>query len=466
MKIFKFYLLLIIVFEAYILNAQPINYVKPKNIIIMIGDGMGFNHLKATEYYMYGNADSCILKKNEFVNLAQATYPAIVENKTDKIYTSGYNVELVSKNPKTLDLGCTDSGAAATALATGKKTYNGAIGIGVKMDTLTNLVELAKSIGKSAGLVTTVPISHATPAGFVAHNCNRSNYVEIARQILFNSKLDVLMGCGNPDFDRNGKPQKMNAKFVGGGDLWNKLNVSEPQIKFSIHDTNYTVNDINNDGKPDAWKLIQDSSDFAKLTSGSTPKRILGIPKVYETVQQDRKSTDTINRIPFKTTFIKDLPTLDLMTLGALNCLSKNKNGFFLMVEGGAIDWASHDNQSDRMIEEMIGFLNAVDGVVDWVNKNSNWNETLLIVTADHECGFLWSEESNEFLSPIVNMGKGKVPKMKWYSKDHTNSLVPFFAKGAGSNLFNIYADEYDPNFGPFIQNAEVAQAIFMLWRK
>lgn len=464
MKFFKFFLIFIIGIALIKLNAQPVKWHNPKNIIIMIGDGMGYNHLKATEYYMYGVSDSCILRKNAFVKMAQVTYPAIVDNKADRIYASGYNVEMILKNPMTLSSGFTDSGAAATALATGKKTYNGAIGIGVENDTLINLVELTKSIDKSAGLVTTVPVSHATPAGFATHNCSRKNYEEIARQIILNSRLDVLMGCGNPDYNKNGELQKMSAKFVGGDEMWQQLKANKTQVNFSIRDTTYTVKDIDKDDKPDAWFLIQDSSDFAKLTTGKTPKRILGIPKVYETLQQERSFIDTNNRGPYKTPFLNNLPSLSLMTAGALNCLNKNKDGFFLMVEGGAIDWASHDNQSDRMIEEVKGFIDAVESVVDWVNRNSNWDETLLIVTADHESGFLWGKESNEKYVPIENRGIGNIPQMKWYSDDHTNSLVPFFAKGAGSNLFNLFADEYDPIYGPYIQNSEIAQVVFVLW--
>ena len=462
----KKYFLLIFVSVFFCLDnliyAQPVDYIKPKNIIIMIGDGMGFNHLKGAEYYLNGK-DSCVLKDKDFIRLATATFPAIVETKTDKIFNSGYNTEAISKNPQSLNSGSTDSGAAATAMATGKKTYRGAIGMSVENDTLFNLVELAKLQGKSAGLVTTVPVYDATPAGFVAHSKSRVNKEEIFKQEIFNSQLDVLMGCGNPEYNKDGVPQKMDSKFVGGDSLWAFLKNPKPQTAFNIGGSRFTVKDIDRDGKPDAWSLIQDSTAFAQLKNGITPKRVLGMPMVYTTLQQER-SVKEGSKLPFETPFIKGLPDLSLMTEGALNVLHRNQKGFFLMVEGGAIDWASHSNQSDRMIEETTDFLHAIEAVVNWVNKNSNWQETLLIVTADHECGFLWAEEGNDKYYPIVNEGKGKIPKMKWYSKDHTNSLVPFFARGAGSNLFKLYADEYDPNYGYFIQNTEIAQAVFMLW--
>jgi len=438
----------------------------PKNIIIMIGDGMGFNHLKATEYYLYGSDDSSKVRDSSFVKLAMATFPAIIETKPEKVLSSGYNAEAIHKNPINLNNSFTESAAAGTAIACGKKTYNGAIGIGAMNDTLANLTELAKSLGKSAGIVTTVPISHATPASFVAHCSERRNYQEIARQMLFNSKLDVLMGCGNPDYNNNGEFQKMNAKYVGGEDLWEQLKNTDSQTEFVINDIKYHVKDIDGDGEADAWTLIQDSADFAKLTKKITEKRILGVPRVYETLQARRDIKETLLNNPFETAYIPDMPSLELMTKGALNVLSQQDKGFLLMVEGGAIDWASHDNRTDRMIEETIDFLNTVESVIKWISIYSSWEETLLIVTADHECGFLWAEGGNDKFNPIINAGKNQIPKMKWYSGDHTNSLVPFFAKGASSSLFYNFADEYDPYQGYYIQNTEIAQTIFMLWKK
>jgi len=133
------------------------------------------------------------------------------------------------------------------------------------------------------------------------------------------------------------------------------------------------------------------------------------------------------------------------------------------MIEGGATDWASHSNQKGRLIEEMNGFFEAVDAVCAWVEKNSSWNETMLIVTGDHETGLLWGEKP---FMPLVDKGKGNLPVMNFNSNDHTNSLIPFYAKGAGSELYLNFADERDSVRGPFIQNAEIAQLIHLLWVK
>lgn len=136
------------------------------------------------------------------------------------------------------------------------------------------------------------------------------------------------------------------------------------------------------------------------------------------------------------------------------------------MIEGGAIDWAAHDNNSARMIEEQIDFNNSVKAAVEWLNKYSSWDETLIIVTSDHECGYLTGPSHPEIInSPVKNMGKGNMPAMKWNFDHHTNQLVPFYAKGPGAELFELFADEYDPLRGPFIQNTDIAKLIFLLWK-
>jgi alkaline phosphatase len=151
------------------------------------------------------------------------------------------------------------------------------------------------------------------------------------------------------------------------------------------------------------------------------------------------------------------------MALGALNVLDNNKKGFFLMVEGGAIDWALHGNQKGRLIEETAGFFDAVQSVIQWVDKNSSWDETLLIVTADHETGLLWGEKP---FAPLIDNGKKQLPGMTFYSSNHSNSLVPFFAKGIGSDWYPVISDEYDAIRGPYMQNSEIPQLLFMMWGK
>ncbi len=437
----------------------------------MIGDGMGYNHIEATNYY-FGTARQVY---EQFpVQLAMAHYPAKA-GEYDEIkprsnyFASGYNQGLAWKDTAYLKMNVTESAAAATALSTGVKTYNNSIGLSVDYDTLENLVQWAKLLGKSAGVVTSVEFSHATPAGFVAHNITRRHCDEIAYEMLLDSRCDVIMGCGDPMFDDDGQAMEIkwkNSKYVGDSIFWRKLIAgSGKQTKFLINGKTKTVRDINGDGIPDPWTVIRDLADFRALQKGSTPVRVLGCPKVYSTLQQGRtmKSGENKDSPPFVTPIIYTVPTLAEMVGGALNLLDNNPKGFFIMIEGGATDWASHSNQKGRLIEEMKGFNEAVNLVVDWVNTHSNWNETLLIVTGDHETGLLWG---NDPFIPLKDSGKKTLPEMKYNSSDHTNSLIPFFARGAGSEYYRNYADERDSVRGPFIQNSEVAQLIHLLWVK
>jgi alkaline phosphatase len=152
------------------------------------------------------------------------------------------------------------------------------------------------------------------------------------------------------------------------------------------------------------------------------------------------------------------------MTKAALNILDNDEDGFFLLVEGGAVDWAGHGNQSGRVIEEQIDFNRSVEAVVKWVRKNSNWRETLVIVTGDHETGYLSGPDSNPDWNPLVNNGTDVLPGMEWYSGSHTNQLIPFFAKGRGARRFMKKADEFDPQRGPYIDNIEIAEVLFDLF--
>lgn len=439
----------------------------PKNIIIFISDGMGFNHLKATNYYQYGEANAQIFEQEDWTRFAMATYPSIVRVRDeDTIFSGGYNPQKASTDPEYLKLDYTDSGAAGTALSAGKKTYNGSIGIGIYGDTLTHMSQAAKALGKAIGVVSSVPLSHATPAGFVAHNENRNNYAEIARYMFFNTQLDVIMAAGNPDFDDNGNPAGMNPRYVGGKEIWEMLKANDNNTVFDTSVGTYRVQDANGDGKPDPWTVIQTREEFQQMASGLQPSRVLGVPQTYATLQQGRELVEG-HTMPFETPMNEGVATLEEMTSAAINVLSQNPEGFFVMVEGGAVDWASHDNHSGRMIEEQIDFNKSVEAAIEWVETYSSWDETLIIVTADHECGYLTGPGDPDPMYPTVtNNGKGNLPGMEWHFGSHTNVLVPFFAKGPGAEYFKLMAGENDPIYGPFIQNTDIAKLVFMMWGK
>ena len=196
--------------------------------------------------------------------------------------------------------------------------------------------------------------------------------------------------------------------------------------------------------------------------TGNTPDRVLGIAQVYTTLQQERGGD--VNADPYTEPLLDTVPTLEEMTKAALNIVDNDPEGFLLMVEGGAIDWAAHANQSGRTIEEEIDFNHSVEAVVDWVEKNSNWGETLVIVTGDHETGYLTGPGSDPAWMPLVNNGAGYLPGMEWHSGDHTNSLIPFFAKGRGATPFRKDPGMLsDPVRENYIDNTIIAEALFGL---
>jgi alkaline phosphatase len=136
--------------------------------------------------------------------------------------------------------------------------------------------------------------------------------------------------------------------------------------------------DSDGDGAADAWTMIDSLADWQSLAEGPTPKRLFGLAPVATTLQQDRPGDTLVH--PFGVELIKNVPSLRHMTRVALNVLDNNPNGFFMMIEGGAVDWASHSNQMGRLIEEQIDFNRAVEAVVAWIDSTSSWSETLLII--------------------------------------------------------------------------------------
>jgi len=423
-----------------------------KNVIIMIGDGMGHNAVTAADYYLDGRKRTQVYERFPF-HFGQSTYPYGGSYKPLKAWTDFDYVKTGVPG-----VTWTESDAAATALATGTKTDAG-VGVNIYDEPLINIMQLAEMKGKATGVVTSVQISHATPAGFVAHNPNRSNYEAIGQEMLLTSAVDVIMGCGHPWYDNNGDPKSTPTfKYVGGSSTWDALLAGT------------AGGDANGDGLADPWTLVQTREEFQKLARGRTPSRVVGVAQANETLQFYRVGYELLHA-PYMVPLTATVPTLEEMTRAALNVLDNDPDGLTVMIEGGAIDWACHELQTGRLIEEMADFDAAVDAVVDWVNAKSNWNETLLIVTADHETGYIWGPGSGAPRKwvPVGNNGKGVVPSLDYFSRkysypglppdiyrDHTNSLVPLWAKGNAALLFLSTIDGIDPVRGMYVDNTDV----------
>ena len=424
----------------------------PKNIIFMIADGCGYNHVDAANIYRFGKIGTGIYEKFP-VKYGMTTYAVGGEQYNPDSAWTDFNY--VKKKP-------TDSAASATAMSTGVKTYNGAIGVDIDKKPLETIVERAERLGKASGVITSVQFNHATPAAFAAHKESRSNYSEIGREMILESQIDVIMGAGHPVYDDNGN-ELTDPDFAAWGGQENWQNLTAGRIG----------GDANGDGTPDLWHFISGREEFQALASGDTPIRVFGLAPVKSTLQQKRNGDE--NADIFSVPLNESAPTLTEMTLAAINVLDNDPDGFFLMIEGGAVDWASHDNQSGRMIEEKIDFDQAIEAVLGWIEAKSNWQETLVMITGDHETGYLNGPGSGDNAKlaeggteavwvPLTNNGKGNLPGMEWYSTGHTNQLLPFYAKGAGSRRFVKYADQTDPVRGKYIDNGEIGLVMMELW--
>ncbi len=421
----------------------------PRNVILFIVDGAGFSHFEAASWFSYGSPDSPVFSRFP-VRYAMSTYPA---------RGTVYDPEQAWRSFSYVMAGATDSAAAATAMATGVKTVNGAIAVDPDRVRLESIVERAERIGKATGIVSSVIFSHATPACFAAHNHNRNRYEEIASEMILESAVDVIMGCGHPLFDMQGQPLgKPHYRYVGGEDTWRAVVEGR------------AGGDADGDGRPDAWTLVESRAEFQSLREGITPRRILGLAQIHQTLQQQRAGDRAAP--PYFEPMVETVPTLEEMTMGAINLLEEDPDGFFLMVEGGAVDWAAHSNETGRLIEEMGAFEATVEAVMKWVESESGWNETLVIVTSDHETGYLTGTGSGQTESasggagngvwrPLQGQGKGRIPLLQWNIKGHTNSLVPFYARGAGGLRFEEHAEGIDPFRGAYLDNSAIGKVIF-----
>ena len=481
---------------------------KPKYVILMVSDGIGFNGWLAADYYqgLAGQQSYQVTRPDGtepvVLGLAHSALNLIDENGNliprggDSSLASGAveqgydpttrwrSFETTMANDfavadrKLAYTSYTDSAAAGTALISGRKTWADRLNVDwtgtIEFETFATR---AMDRGLSTGAVSSVMASHATPAAVIAHNVSRDNYVEIFNEMVA-SDLTVIMGGGHPLYDGSGNvndaPKARDFRYVGGKETLGKLTSDEGLNGFTFIDA---------------------KDDFAALADGTDlPDRVIGIARTNSTLQaarMDLGSGDTVSGMAY----YAEVPDLATMTRGALNVLSQDEDGFFVMIEGGAVDWMGHANDMPRFIEEQMDFNASVDAVIEWVETNSSWDETLLIITSDHECGGIWGEGTwtnsvggpvatsrdravveearynpatdrfNAFLA-VQDRGKGHLPGYQFSSPNHTNELVPLWAIGAGSERFaeftrtdlkaaDLWGEQYDWD-GQFVDNTRV----------
>ena len=371
MKKRLFSLFLVIIMGTLMLKSAPASRVQaatsqapePYSILLFIGDGMGAAHRTAGQWYSVGQSGQLVM---------------------DQLTVSGWSQTASADNS------ITDSAAAATAISTGVKTNNGMLAISPEGKSLVTILELAQARGMAVGLITTVQVSHATPAAFGAHVASRNSMTEIALQ-LFEHRPNVLLGGGEDEF----LPTSAAGCYPEPGERSDGRNLITEAV-----DWGYTY--------------VCDAAGFAAVDPATTT-HLLGLFADEEMLR------------PYA-------PSLEALTEKAIAILSQDPDGFFLMVEGGQIDWAAHSNDAENVIADTLGFDNSVAVGKSFADTHAN---TLLIATADHETGGMSvdltssgaANEDGPFYMP------DNTPfYINWSSTGHTGVDVPTTASGYASD--------------------------------
>lgn len=278
-----------------------------KNVIYLIGDGMGFNHLRKA-------------KNEREISLAMDTFDYRGESMTRSLSNS-----------------VTDSAAGGTALATGERTYNGAIGVymGDPVGAFSypkNITELCMESGMMTGVITTDETSGATPASFSAHSSDRGNTEDITEDQL-TSGIDIIWGASN-----------------------NVATRDDAEANGFTYITSYN----------EMMALEEGSRSFAQFTNN------------LWTLEPSDEST----------------PNLEQMTEKAIDLLDDTDEGFFLMIEGAHIDKHSHNNEDAKMTEALEEFDRTVEYVLEYAKADG---ETLVVITADHETGGIIANDDGTY---------------------------------------------------------------------
>lgn len=339
---------------AFLCLPSNISEARVRNVILCIGDGMGLSLITAVRIKTAGAAG----------RLALETMPV-----TGLVTTCS------------ADNLITDSGAAATALACGRKTKNGMIGVAADGSRLKTILEACQARDMATGLVATSSITHATPAAFGSHVAGRGDETEIAHQLLLN-RITVLLGGGREFF----LPANVaNGKRTDQRDL-----IAEArQVGYQYCETRHQLAAADGD-------------------------RILGL------FQVGALKNDTAE------------PSLAEMTSAAIKVLCQDPDGFFLMVEGSQIDWSGHSNDFEDARQQVLWFDEAVKLCLDFARADQ---QTLVLVTADHETGGL---------GLLMGKPSGDSVRIGWLCRDHTGTQVPLYAFGPQAERFNGVYDNTD----------------------
>ncbi|WP_432564822.1 alkaline phosphatase [Kineococcus sp. SYSU DK003] len=359
---------------------------RARNVIVLQGDGMGIAH-------------------RELVRLATVGQDA--ELAMDSLEVSGW----VHTDPADPLETVTDSAAAATAYATGVRTYNGAVGVDVDGNPVPTLLEAARDLGKATGLVTTSQVTDATPASFGSHVLDRDDQSEIARQYLEETRPDVVLGGGE---DRWLPPGEEGA--------WPDHPATDP-----TEESSGTAGNLVERAQDLGYEYVSDADELAAATSS----KLLGLFANEEMFEHRNEGEGAI--------YDPSVPLPD-MAAKALDTLSTDEDGFFLLIEEEGIDEMAHHNNAHLTIAAGAALDATVALVLDFVEANP---DTLVVVVGDHETGGLAIEnvseedESGDADSaedgPFTVHGTDLQFTVDWTTTEHTGAATPLTATGPGS---------------------------------
>ncbi|MFD6066705.1 MULTISPECIES: alkaline phosphatase [Amycolatopsis] len=348
-----------------------------RNIIYIQGDGLG-------------------LGQRDLLRLA-------LKGKNGELAMDGLAVTgLVRTSSADPDEIVTDSAAAATALATGHKTRNGAVGVDSLGRPLETILERAKRAGKSTGLVTTAQVTGASPAAFAAHVPSRDAQSDIAKQYIENSRPDVLLGGGEDWWYPKGNPGQ-----------WPDKPGEESRSPYG---------NLVERAQRTGYTYVRDGDELRNTRAN----RILGLFANEDMVDY---GPDGVGK------YAPRVP-LQQMARKALDTLSKNPRGFFLFLEEEGTDGMSHENNAHGVIDAGRALDDTVAEVMRFARAHPG---TLVIIGGDHETGGLAIENYDASDTDPDQDGPFDVPGSKlrftvdWTTHDHTGSDTPVTAEGPGS---------------------------------
>lgn len=317
-------------FSANSVAGKPKSNKKAKNIIMMVSDGMSTGTLNMADIFLqrkYG-------KGSNWLNLYR-------ENKVSRGLMDMASASSI----------VTDSSAASSSWGSGFRVKNGALNVGENGQEYLPIWQKFKKSGKMAGCVTTVPITHATPAGFCVNSKSRNSQADIAQQYL-EIQFDIMMGGGQQYFESSSRKDKK--------DMYSAFKQKGYQVALN---------------RSEMFALSNEKPILGVFAEDALPYSI------------DRQQDETLQ---------KNIPTLAEMTQKAIDRMKNHKNGFVLQVEGGKVDWAAHANDLAALINDQIAFDEAIQTALDFAEKDQN---TLVIITTDHgnaNPGIIYGKNAND----------------------------------------------------------------------